>query len=49
MDKGGDLVEKCLKFVIVNCDRSAESLSKSVQYIVNSFGESVKKNDHANV
>ena len=43
MDKGGEIDERFLTFVNVTCDRSAESLSKILQYIVTSFGESVKE------
>ena len=43
MDKGGENGDRFLTFVRFTCDRSAESLSKIVQYILNSFGKSLKE------
>ena len=42
MDKGGDIIERFLKFVNVSGDRSADAISQIVKTILSNFGESIK-------
>ena len=43
LDKGGEIVERFLKFVNISSGRSADSISKIVGTILNGFGESLRE------